>query len=81
MLNVRVTQEKDTNYQSQKYYEDEGYDPFEDSQYFESYTDVGLQGEMVCVRACACAYVYVCTCLCMSYGVYGVTVINVCIPT
>jgi SAM-dependent methyltransferase len=48
--------EKDTNFQAQKYYEDEGYDPFEDDQYFESYTDVGLQGEMVGDRARSDAY-------------------------
>jgi SAM-dependent methyltransferase len=48
--------EKDTNFQAQKYYEDEGYDPFEDDQYFESYTDVGLQGEMVGDRSRSDAY-------------------------
>ena len=53
---LKVGLEKDSNFQAQKYYEDEGYDPFEDDQYFESYTDVGLQGEMVGDRARSDAY-------------------------
>ncbi len=53
---LKLGLEKDTNFQAQKYYEDEGYDPFEDDQYFESYTDVGLQGEMVGDRARSDAY-------------------------
>jgi hypothetical protein len=37
----------DAQVANQVYYEKEGYDPFEDDAYFDSYTDLGLQAEMI----------------------------------
>lgn len=48
--------ERDAHLTAQQYYEDEGYDPFEDDQYFDSYTDVSLQGEMVGDRSRSDSY-------------------------